>query len=115
MVLASDLGIMAYRLRHCVECPQCRTRYLMGFSPFGNGSYLVLRVSEYAQEYKLICWHCQPPVCSRWDSTEIKIYAVSKQAYARGYGSPDEVSLLKPRSDGYSLISIPSDAARTLG
>jgi hypothetical protein len=29
------------RVRHCVECPKCHTRYLPGFTPYRNGSYLI--------------------------------------------------------------------------
>ena len=32
---------MTPRIRHCVECPKCHTRYLVGFSPYRNGSYLM--------------------------------------------------------------------------
>jgi hypothetical protein len=27
-------------VRHCVECPECHTRYLPGSSPYDNGFYL---------------------------------------------------------------------------
>lgn len=29
------------RVRYCVECPKCRTRYLPSSSPYRNGSYLI--------------------------------------------------------------------------
>jgi len=34
------LRAMTRRIRHCIECPKCRTRYLVGYSPYRNGSYL---------------------------------------------------------------------------
>jgi hypothetical protein len=84
---------MPSRLRHCIECPECNTRYLIGFSPYNNGSYLVSPSSEFLQEYKLVCSCCRPAVCSRWKSSELQTYGVSNQAFARGYGSADEVWL----------------------
>ena len=86
---------MADRLRHCLECPECCTRYLIGFSPYTNGSYVVSFVTECSEEYKLFCPCRQPPVCSRWNWRELKTYAVSNRAYARGYGSPKEVWLFR--------------------
>jgi len=35
------VSVMGYRIRHCVECPKCLTRYLVACSPYRNGSYLV--------------------------------------------------------------------------
>jgi len=32
---------MSIRIRRCLECPKCHTRYLLGFSPYSNGSYVV--------------------------------------------------------------------------
>src|ERR1700722_13475459 len=32
---------MSFRIRHCVKCPKCHTWYLVGFSPYRNGAYLV--------------------------------------------------------------------------
>jgi hypothetical protein len=79
---------MPLRLRHCVECPRCGTRYLMGFSPYPNGSQLKPMVPNFSQEWTLDC------VCgahSRWNWNELKLYAVSGQAHDRGYGSLEEV------------------------
>lgn len=92
--------IMADRLRHCVECPECCTRYLIGFSPYRNGSYLLSFVTDSSEEYKLLCSCRRPPVCSRWNWSEMKTYAVSNGAYARGYGQPDEIWLWKDHADG---------------
>jgi hypothetical protein len=100
---------MGFRFRHCVECPECSTRYLVGFSPYGNGSYLVSLRAESAEEYKLVCSCCRPPVYSRWSRSELKMYAVSNQAYASGYGSAQEIWVLKAyrESTGVSMHSEP--------
>jgi len=90
---------MADRLRHCVVCPECSTRYLIGFSPYLNGSYLVSFVTESSEEYRLLCACHRPPVCSRWNWRELKLYVVSNGAYARGYGSPKEMWLFRQRTD----------------
>jgi hypothetical protein len=82
---------MPARFRHCIECPECRTRYLIGFSPYLNGSYLESFVSASSEEYKLFCSCGRPSVCSRWNGRELRRYGVTNAAYARGYGSPEEV------------------------
>lgn len=87
---------MSARLRHCVECPECCTRYLIGFSPYGNGSRLRPVASGAAEEYQLVCWCCRPPVCSQWKRSELKMYGVSNRGYARGYGSPEEIWTFRP-------------------
>jgi hypothetical protein len=84
---------MGYRLRHCVECPECCTRYLIGFSPYSNGSYLASVGIDSSEEYKLLCSCRRTLVCSRWNRNDLKIYEVSKAAYALGYGSAHEIWL----------------------
>jgi hypothetical protein len=79
------------RIRQCAECPKCRTRYLVAFSPYDNGSYLLPVVAGSWQEYILHCSCGKPPACSRWHWDDFKTYAVSRAAYDRGYGTPDEV------------------------
>jgi len=69
----------------------CRTRYLIGFSPYRNGSYLLPQLAGFAQDWTLYCSCGRPPVSSRWRSNELKIYAVSNQAHERGYGRPEEI------------------------
>jgi hypothetical protein len=81
---------MRPRLRHCVECPRCWTRYLVSFSPYRNGSYL-MPLAEGQDEWILYCSCGRPPASSRWTSNELRIYAVSNQAYDRGYGPPEEI------------------------
>jgi hypothetical protein len=82
---------MTPRVRHCVECPKCHTRYLVGFSPYRNGSQLVPLVAGILEEWILYCSCGRPATSSRWNSTELKMYAVSDQAYGRGYGPPEEI------------------------
>jgi hypothetical protein len=90
---------MPDRLRHCVECPECSTRYLIGFSPYQNGSYLASFVTEASEEYQLFCSCRRPRICSRWGWNDLKTYSVSNGAYVRGYGRPEEVWLLRPNTD----------------
>jgi len=78
-------------IRHCVECRKCLTRYLIAFSPYGNGSYLWRQGLSSSDEYLLYCFCQQPPVFSRWKEHEVKTYVVSRAAHARGYGTSDEI------------------------
>lgn len=86
---------MAYRVRHCVECPKCQTRYLLGYSPFRNGSFLVPMVQGFADGWTLYCSCAAPHVRSRWDWNELKQYVLSSQAHERGFGPPEEIIPLK--------------------
>ena len=79
---------MATRLRNCVECPKCQTRYLAGFSPYSNGSYLKPFVARFQKEWTL---SCACGAASRWSWDELRLYLISTEAYVRGYGSPEEV------------------------
>ena len=85
------VSIFMSRLRHCVECPKCRTRYLPSFSPYRNGSYLIPLTAHGASGWILYCSCRVPPASSQWGSTDLKRYEICSQAYRRGYGSPDEV------------------------
>jgi hypothetical protein len=78
-------------LRHCVECPKCLTRYLIAFSPYCNGSYLIRTAAGFSEEYILYCSCGQPPASSRWRWNEVRRYAVSKTAHGRGFGTPEEI------------------------
>src|SRR5437773_12561571 len=82
-------------IRHCVECRKCLTRYLIAFSPYGNGSYLWRQGLSSSDEYLLYCFCQQPPVFSRWKEHEVKTYVVSRAAHARGYGTSDEIIALE--------------------
>jgi hypothetical protein len=88
---------MSFRIRHCISCPHCRTRYIMGFSPYGNGAYLLSNSVGSLEEYLLYCSCRGFPVPSRWKDSEIKTCEVSNSVYRRGYGSPEEVTLLYDR------------------
>ena len=82
---------MKLRVRHCVECPKCLTRYLVGFSPYRNGSTLMPVTAGFFEEWALYCSCGKPPAFSRWNWNELRMYAVSDQAHHRGYGQPDEI------------------------
>ena len=86
----SPTHTMATRVRHCIECPKCLTRYLPSFSPYRNGSYL-MSLSESADEWTLYCACGRPHISSRWSWSDLKQYAVSNQAHDRGYGPPEEI------------------------
>jgi len=82
---------MSIRVRHCVECPKCHTRYLLGFSPYRNGSYLVFEDVGTLDEFALYCSCGRPSTLSRWSVSKLKAYQVPNSAYDRGYGASDEV------------------------
>src|SRR5215469_18460038 len=95
---------MPRRVRHCVECPRCHTCYLVGFSPYSNGSYLVHTTPD-LEEYTLYCF-CdgahKANVC-RWP--EVKACRVSKPSYDRGYGPRDEVHPVSISSRHHLVLS----------
>src|SRR5215470_15211358 len=80
------------RTRHCVECPKCHTRYLPGFSPYDNGSYLMPLSPWWPAEWILYCSCTNPYASSRWRWGELKSYEVCSTAHRRRFGSPDEIS-----------------------
>lgn len=87
------------RIRHCVECPGCRTRYLVSLSPYKNGSYLVATANGFCGEYLLYCC-CGRSSC--WRETEVMTCEVSKAAYERGFGTENEIQPLERESqDGW--------------
>lgn len=89
-------------IRHCVVCSRCLTRYLIGFSPYPNGSYLVPLVEGTSEEWILYCSCSQPPSSSRCSWSELKLYAVCSQAHDRGYGRPEEIVPVEV-SSGFSM------------
>src|SRR5258708_35043522 len=89
---------MATRVRHCVECPKCRTRYLISCSPYRNGSFLMPLMEGLSDEWTLYCSCGSPYIPSRWNWTELKRYAIPTLAHERGYGPPDHVVLVYARS-----------------
>jgi len=86
------------RIRHCVECPKCRTRYLISCSPYRNGSYLIPTVDGCWDEYILYCSCRKGSVASRWKWSEVVTCNVLKAAYERGYGTPDEIMPVNDQS-----------------
>jgi hypothetical protein len=79
------------RIRHCVECPKCLTRYLIPFSPYRNGSYAIPIVEGSLEEYALYCSCRRGTVASLWRWSEMKTCEVSNAAYDRGYGTQEEI------------------------
>ena len=91
-------------VRHCVECPKCHTRYLIGFSPYRNGASLVRIGARLSDEYVLYCSCSNPAVSSRWHGDQIKKYQVSKAAHSRRYGTPEEIRAVTHRSNNLPLV-----------
>jgi hypothetical protein len=79
------------RLRHCVECQKCRTRYLVGLGPYANGSCVLRSGHGDSEEFLLYCTCANPAAITRWKWSELKRYSVVLTAYERGYGSAQEV------------------------
>ena len=84
-------NIMPVHIRRCIECPKCQTRYLIGFSPYSNGAHLVSMTPGPSEEYTLYCPCSRPATSTRWKCSEMRSFAVSKSAHARGYGNSDEI------------------------
>jgi hypothetical protein len=98
------------RIRHCVECPKCLTRYLIPFSPYRNGSYLIRTIDGCSDEYALYCSCRKSTAASVWRWNEVQTCAVSNAAYDRGYGTPEEIVPIRDRpQDSWS-----TDVARCL-
>ena len=95
---------MNYRIRHCVSCPVCFTRYLIGFSPYANGSYIVSSGVGSFEEYTLYCSCRGWPTSSRWSDNDIRTCAVSYSAYQRGYGSPREIRFTDQEADASDVM-----------
>ena len=82
---------MSLRIRHCVECPECHTFYVIAASPYRNGSYLVRTLAGSGEQYDLYC-RCQGadvPRRSRW--REAQPCEISKAAHAQGYGALGDI------------------------
>ena len=93
------------RIRHCVECPNCRTRYLLSFRRYANGSYLVSTLIGSVEEYALYC-SCIGAGVVPCKSRETKAYQVSKLAYDRGYGSPEEIFLINRDFKNHRVLDV---------
>ena len=94
---------MSFRVRHCVECPKCKTRYLVGFSPYANGSHLVALSQSFQGEWTLYCSCANPPVRSYWRWSELEMYIVTRRAFNRGYGAPGEIELYGSAQNTFRL------------
>lgn len=84
------------RIRHCVECPNCRTRYLIAFNPYSNGAHISPMADGTREEYILHCCCQSGTGASRWKWREVRACEVSKAAYDRGYGTVDEIFMIEP-------------------
>ena len=52
----------------------------------------------FSEEWTLYCSCARPPISSRWNWAELKVYAVSNQAHDRGYGAPEEIVPVSKKS-----------------
>lgn len=84
------------RIRHCLECPTCRLRYVISLSPYRNGSRIIT-AGNGGGDYILYC-SCRPGA-SRWIEREVLLCDVSKSAYERGFGTRKEI-WCQPRNRG---------------
>jgi hypothetical protein len=86
------------RIRHCVECPKCFTRYLISFTPYRNGAYLRPALNGRWDEYILYCSCRGGGHVSRFRAKEEMACKVSNAAFERGYGTSAEIRPVgKPR------------------
>jgi hypothetical protein len=83
------------RIRHCLECPTCRLRYVISLNPYNNGSHIITAVNGGQEEYLLYC-ACRRGA-SRWIESDVLLCDVSREAYERGYGTPAEIWCPRPR------------------
>ncbi len=96
---------MTYRIRHCVACPHCLTRYLIGRSPYANGSYVEGGRSGAIDEYLLYCSCQRFPVPIRWSEGEVRACIVSNSAQERGYGSREEILMADQQDEAPDLYA----------
>lgn len=82
------------RIRHCVECSSCRTRYLVSLSPYRNGSYLIPTLRGCLEEFALYCSCSKAAPPSLWRWNEVWTCDVSNVAYDRGYGTAEEITAI---------------------
>jgi uncharacterized Rmd1/YagE family protein len=97
---------MTFRIRHCVECPKCHTRYLIASSPYRNGAYLV-RTRLDRDEYTLYCFCDGWQMPNVWKWLQVKPCEVSKRAHRRGYGSLAEIWFINRRTGGEPQFDLP--------
>ena len=71
--------VMPRRIRQCVECPKYHTRYLIGCSPYHNGSYLFFSHPS-LDSVRLYCVCSDSPSFNAFRWNELKMYAASNFA-----------------------------------
>ena len=97
-----DLSACAMRrIRHCVECPKCLTRYVVSCNPYENSSYLQPMIEGCWDEYTLYC-RCKA-AASWWKANEFMICEVSASAFTRGYGTAEEITPIRGPHDQPSI------------
>jgi len=82
---------MGVLIRRCVECLRCRTRYLVGFSPYWNGARLVPTNAGSFDAYTLYCSCSGTSTPNVWTWRDMKLCTVAKPAHTRGFGTFDEI------------------------
>ncbi len=85
------------RVRHCLQCPKCLTRYVISLTPYRNGAYVIPAVSAGCEEYVLYCCCSHPSVPCRYRSNDVMLCHVAKAAYDRGYGTEREITAVDRR------------------
>jgi hypothetical protein len=75
----------------CVECPKCRTLYIIGANPYGNGSFISSCPTGDPDLRRLYCSCTGPFGYFPFKLSQLRTYAVSEPAHVRGYGSGDEM------------------------
>jgi len=96
---------MIPRIRHCVECPKCGTRYLLARTQYANGSYLVVQHLGCSEEYTLYCSCGLPATITRWNWSDLAKYTVSSGAHQRGYGSRDEITFFTSEQNQQAALA----------
>jgi hypothetical protein len=91
------------RIRHCVECPNCLTRYLISFNPYSNGAYLRPVVNGCCDEYILYCSCRRGTGVSSWRANEVMPCKVSNAAFNRGYGTSAEIRPVPKSRESWSF------------
>lgn len=91
------------RIRHCVECPKCLTRYLVSFTPYSNGAYLRPVVHGRWDEYILCCSCRRGAGVGRFRAKDEMACKVSNAAFQRGYGTSAEIRPVRNTRESWSI------------
>jgi len=91
------------RIRHCVECPKCFTRYLISLSPYSNGAYVLSAKSGCGDECILFCSCKKGSGAVRWKWSEVMTCRVSREAFERGYGDATEIMRVREDDPPWSV------------